>query len=105
MVKTKNDLFKKAIDTINQQGILLTFPIDNKKEPNSLWAQFYPKKKMIWKWDETGDNKVGEMWMLMKKLSDCKEVVYSKWYRGRATFFSIILRHCFVISSSSKKKD
>jgi hypothetical protein len=24
----------------------------------------------------------------MKELSDCREVVYSKWYQGRATFFS-----------------
>jgi hypothetical protein len=24
----------------------------------------------------------------MKQLSDCREVVYSKWYQGRATFFS-----------------
>jgi len=25
---------------------------------------------------------------MMKQLSDCREVVYSKWYQGRATFFS-----------------
>jgi len=24
----------------------------------------------------------------MKQLSDCRDVVYSKWYQGRATFFS-----------------
>jgi len=33
------------------------------------------------------------MWGLMKRLSDCREVVYSKWYQGRATFFS---RELFV---------
>jgi hypothetical protein len=43
---------------------------------------------MRWDWDESGDNSVFDMWSLMKKLSDCGDVVYSKWYRGRATFFS-----------------
>ena len=32
--------------------------------------------------------RVAEMWQLMKLLSDSSEVVYSKWYQGRATFFS-----------------
>ena len=43
---------------------------------------------MRWEWDNDGDDRVAEMWHLMKKLSDCKKVVYSKWYQGRATFFS-----------------
>jgi len=43
---------------------------------------------MRWEWDESGDNRVSDMWILMKKLSDSKHVVYSKWYQGRATFFS-----------------
>ena len=80
--------YKKAIETINQKGILLVFPVNNNKEPLSLWSQFYPRSKMEWNWDNDGDNRVGEMWGLMKKLSDCREVVYSKWYQGRATFFS-----------------
>ncbi len=79
---------KSAIKKINEQGALLVFPINNRPEPNSLWAELHPKKKMVWEWNETGDNKVGEMWLLMKHLSDCGEVVYSKWYQGRATFFS-----------------
>ncbi len=80
--------YKKAIETINQKGILLVFPVNNNKQPLSLWSQFYPRSKMEWNWDNDGDNRVGEMWGLMKKLSDCREVVYSKWYQGRATFFS-----------------
>jgi hypothetical protein len=80
--------YKKAIETINQKGILLVFPINNNKEPASLWSQFYPRSKMEWNWDNGADNRVGEMWGLMKKLSDCGEVIYSKWYQGRATFFS-----------------
>ena len=79
---------KKAIHHINENGILLVFPVHNKKEPHSLWSCFHPRTPMRWEWDETGDNRVGHMWQLMKRLSDCKEVVYSKWYQGRATFFS-----------------
>lgn len=79
---------KKAIDLINKKGILLVFPINNRKEPDSLWSQFYPRSKMDWSWDEDGDDRVAKMWALMKRLSDCREVVYSKWYQGRATFFS-----------------
>ena len=43
---------------------------------------------MIWDWNEDSDHRVGDMWQMMKRLSDCREVVYSKWYQGRATFFS-----------------
>lgn len=80
---------KSAIAKINKQGVLLVFPILNRKEPDSLWAQFFPRKKMKWEWNDNGDDTVAKMWMLMKKLSDCREVVYSKWYQGRATFFSV----------------
>ncbi len=79
---------KSAIKKINQNGILLVFPINNRPEPNSVWAELHPNKKMVWKWSDSGSNQVAEMWHLMKHLSDCGEVVYSKWYQGRATFFS-----------------
>lgn len=79
---------KNAIHKINSRGALLVFPINNKKEPASLWSEFYPKSKMRWEWDIDGDHRVSDLWALMKKLSDSREVVYSKWYQGRATFFS-----------------
>ena len=79
---------KNAIQQINKNGILLVFPVKNNKEPNSIWRTFYPRKKMVWEWNEDSDDSISEMWLLMKKLSDCKKVVYSKWYQGRATFFS-----------------
>lgn len=79
---------KSAVSKINARGALLVFPINNKKKPASLWSEFYPKSKMRWEWDSDGDDRVGELWALMKKLSDSREVVYSKWYQGRATFFS-----------------
>lgn len=79
---------KTAIAKINTRGILLVFPINNKKEPLSLWSEFYPRTPMRWEWNEDGDDRVGQLWGLMKKLSDSTTVVYSKWYQGRATFFS-----------------
>jgi hypothetical protein len=77
-----------AVSRIKDRGALLVFPINNRELPNSLWREFFPKTKMIWEWNESSDYKVSDMWALMKKLSDCREVVYSKWYQGRATFFS-----------------
>jgi hypothetical protein len=79
---------KSAISRINQHGALLVFPIVNRPEPRSLWSEFYPRTKMRWEWADEGDAKTWGMWELMKRLSDCREVVYSKWYQGRATFFS-----------------
>ena len=82
---------RSAISKINKAGILLVFPIKNNKEPDSLWRQFFPRKKMIWEWSEDGEEGVADLWHLMKRLSDCRKVIYSKWYQGRATFFSIEL--------------
>ena len=79
---------KSAVSFINTRGALLVFPINNKKEPASLWSEFFPKSKMRWEWDSDGDDRVSDLWALMKKLSDSREVVYTKWYQGRATFFS-----------------
>lgn len=78
----------KAIDRINAKGLLLVYPIKNQREPASLWSEFYPRSPMDWSWDFDADGRVSRMWSLMKTLSDSGEVVYSKWYRGRATFFS-----------------
>jgi hypothetical protein len=67
---------------------LLVFPIHNREQPHSLWSEFFPKTRMVWEWNEDSDHRVGDMWQMMKRLSDCRDVVYSKWYQGRATFFS-----------------
>src|SRR5687768_13568300 len=80
--------FSAAVASIRKHGTLLVFPINNREQPHSLWAEFFPKTRMVWEWNEDSDNRVWETWQLMKRLSDCREVVYSKWYRGRATFFS-----------------
>lgn len=77
-----------AVAKINRRGALLVFPVNNFPEPASLWSEFYPRSEMRWEWDEDGDDRVAELWQLMKKLSAGGQVVYSKWYQGRATFFS-----------------
>lgn len=79
---------RKAVEAIERHGILLVYPIDNRKEPPSLWSVFYPRSEMRWEWDETGDDRVGRLWHLREELSRSGKVVYAKWYRGRATFFS-----------------
>lgn len=78
----------KATSKIRERGVLLVFPINNRTEPASLWTEFFPKTSMVWDWNEDGDVVVAGMWQLMKRLSATGDVVYSKWYRGRATFFS-----------------
>ncbi len=81
----------KALHFMKNRGMLLVFPQANRKEPASLWAEFFPRTKMRWEWDETGDNRVGELWMLRERLSLSRKVVYSKWFRQRATLIAIDL--------------
>lgn len=78
----------KMISAINQRGCLLVYPLENRKEPASLWSELYPRTKMRWEWDQEGDNRVAEMWVLREELSRSEEVIYAKWFRNRATFFS-----------------
>ena len=78
----------QAISRINSQGMLLVFPEQNKKNPPSLWYEFYPRSKMRWEWDDSGDNRVAQLWHLREMLSTSRKVVYGKWYRGKATLMS-----------------
>lgn len=78
----------KALQAIQKQQILLVFPIKAAKEPTSIWSALYPRTKMRWEWDESGDRKVFDLWRLREELSRSGKVVYAKWYQGRATFFS-----------------
>ncbi len=91
---------KKSIDAINSSGALLVFPVKNAKEPASIWSKLYPRTKMVWAWDDSASDKVGSTWLLMKKLSDCRKVIYSKWYQDRATFFSIELFQALIKKQS-----
>jgi len=77
-----------AIECISKHGVLLVYPIHNRELPRSLWTEFFPDTDMVWDWNEDADHRVSDMWSLMKLLSSDRRVVYSKWYQGRATFFS-----------------
>jgi len=77
----------KAIQAIQKRGALLVYPIDNRPKPLSLWSEFYTDK-MRWEWDVDGDDRVAKLWHVKTELSSSREVVYAKWYQGRATFFS-----------------
>lgn len=80
---------KKAIKQINKDGVLLVFPIKNDKVTPSLWQRFYPRSTMKWEWDAGADGRVAELWHLREELSRSSEVAYAKWFKGRATFFSL----------------
>lgn len=77
-----------AVKAINKKGALLVYPINNKKEPASLWSELWPRTKMRWEWDEEGDSRVADMWHMREQLSRSRQVIYTKWYQGRATLFS-----------------
>lgn len=78
----------KLIETIEKRGCLLVYPLANHIEPASLWSELYPKTKMRWEWDQNGDARVSSLWIWREELSRSKDVVYAKWFRNRATFFS-----------------
>lgn len=79
---------RRAVAHIEKRGALLTYPLDNTRDPPSLWYEFYPRTKMRWEWDDDGDTRVADLWHLRAKLSNSGKVVYTKWFKGRATFFS-----------------
>jgi hypothetical protein len=96
----------KAIKAINQQGILLVYPINNRKDPKSLWSELFPKSKMVWEWTDESDNRVADLWHLRAELSTSRQVIYSKWFRGRATFFSLeIFQALYCLTRDWKPKN
>ena len=88
MATNKTVHLQSAVKMINESGMLLVFPINNRPDPSSLWSGFFPRSKMRWEWNDDGDDRVARLWGLMKRLSNSRQAVYSKWYQGRATFFS-----------------
>jgi hypothetical protein len=86
----------KAVSIVDRLGICLVYPIANKPEPPSLWSAIHPKTKMEWSWDEDADPRVAEMWHLRERLARSSDVAYAKWFRGRATFFSLPVFHALL---------
>jgi len=97
-----NPACEKAIKWIEQHSVLLVFPQKNSPDPLSLWQLFHPRTPMRWEWDQDGDRRVSNLWSVMKTLSTSREVVYSKWYQNRATFFS---RDLFTALLRLKRED
>jgi len=96
---------KKVIDAIDQHGVLLVFPMNNNKEPHSLWSVLYPKSQMRWDWDTTGDDRVVKLWQLKTELSTTRLAIYTKWYKNRATYFSLdLFTACLKIQMDQKLK-
>lgn len=79
---------EKAIQAVDKNQWLLVFPVPKKREPLSLWHVLYPRSEMRWEWDESGDDRVHKLWHLRRELAESQRLIYSKWYRGRATLFS-----------------
>jgi hypothetical protein len=51
---------------------------------------------MSWSWDEDADPRVAEVWHLRERLAASGDVAYAKWFRGRATFFSLPVFHALL---------
>lgn len=80
--------YRKALAAIDEQHVLLVYPIENAREPRSLWHCLHPRSPMRWDWSEDADQRVVDLWHLKDDLCLERRVVYAKWFRGRATFFS-----------------
>lgn len=78
----------RAVDAIEQHGMLLVYPVQNRPEPRSIWHALHPRARMHWAWDDSADDRVVELWHLRERLARSNKVVYTKWLGGRATFFS-----------------
>jgi hypothetical protein len=51
-----------AVKRINDRGVLLVFPINNRPLPLSLWSEFFPKTRMVWDWNDDAAGPVHDMW-------------------------------------------
>ncbi|MDB4947186.1 MAG: hypothetical protein JWP97_6720 [Labilithrix sp.] len=86
----------KGVAVVEKLGICLVYPIDNAPEPPSLWSALHPGRKMEWSWDADADPRVAELWHLRERMARSSEVAYAKWFRGRATFFSLPVFHALL---------
>lgn len=86
----------RGVSIVDRLGICLVYPIDNKPEFPSLWSEIYPRREMKWTWDADADPRVAEIWHLRGALAESSDVAYGKWFRGRATFFSLPVFHALL---------
>ena len=86
----------RAWNAVEKLGIVLVYPIANEREPPSLWYELHPRTKMRWDWDAGADDRVVELWHLRNEMAASGDVAYGKWFRGRATFFSLDVFHAML---------
>jgi len=84
------------VSIVERVGIVLVYPIANRAEPPSLWSELHPGSPMSWSWDQDADDRVVELWQMREKLARSGDVAYAKWFRGRATFFSLPVFHALL---------
>ncbi len=80
-----------ALKHLQTQPMLLVFPLANRKDIPSLWTAFFPRTPMRWEWDQDGDSRVADLWHLREQLSSSGRVIYTKFFRGRATLIALEL--------------
>jgi len=87
---------EKARAIVERLGIALVYPIPNRPELPSLWGEMFPRTKMVWSWDADADPRVAQIWHVRERLARTHDVAYAKWFRGRATFFSLPVFHALL---------
>lgn len=78
---------------VDRLGIVLVYPLPNAP---SLWSELYPDARMDWDWSEDADPRIAELWHGRERLAKSTDVAYAKWFRGRATFFSLPVFHAML---------
>jgi len=87
---------ERAVRLVDRAGILLVYPLANRSEPPSLWQELYQTSTMSWSWDGDADPRVADVWHMREKLARSGKVAYAKWFRGRATLFSLPVFHAML---------
>lgn len=88
--------YARAVRAVDELGIALVYPIANRPEPPSLWSALHPNQTMSWTWDDGADGRVVDLWHLRAQLAEGRDVAYGKWFRGRATLFSLPVFHAML---------
>jgi hypothetical protein len=96
--------FLKAQEAIDREHFLLVFPVKNQSTPRSLWSVLHPRSVMRWEWDDSGDTRLFDLWRLREELSQSGKVVYGKYYKNRATFFSKLAFERLLSAHQSEHK-
>lgn len=96
---------KKLKTIVEEKGILLVYPLQNRAFPRSIWSALYPRSKMNWDWDVTGDDRVVELWQMREELSREDGILYAKWFQGRATFFSARVASALIAAYQTRNRN